>query len=76
MEYGEFEMHNPYTCRLLRRIDYVVYFLMNKKPYWHKTSGHLCVKNSEAKTFFAGCFYRFSAKIANKYLWTRKILGI
>lgn len=76
MEHGERKMHNPYTCRLLRRIDYIIYFILGKNPYWHKKSGHLCIKNSEAETFFPGCFYRLSAKIANRHLWTRNILGI
>lgn len=47
-------MHNPYTVRLLRRIDFVIYYILGKKPYWSKKSGHLCIKNSEAKSFFHG----------------------
>lgn len=71
---------NPYTCRLLRRIDYFIYLFIMKKPFWSTDSGHLCIKPKlaafEAPTFFPGWMYRKAAEIQNKYFWTRKILSI
>jgi hypothetical protein len=73
-------MNNPYTCRLLRRIDRVIYFLVGKKVYW-SNSGHLCQRylkghSGEVKSFFPDWFYIWACRVQNKYPLTRKVLSI
>jgi len=68
-------MHNPYTCRLFRRIEYAVLFVTMRHPYWSR-AGHLCVGNSEFSTVFPSWLYRLACKIQNKWFWTRRILSI
>lgn len=66
--------NNPYTCKLLRRVDYLIYWLKGKQPYWSE-SGRLCQKNWELSTHFPGWMYSKAADIQNRWYWTRLILG-
>ena len=66
-------MHNPYTCRLLIRIDKVLYH--RKNPYW-SNQGKLCIRNAEVDTHFPGWMFRLAAGVQNHWFWTRKILSV
>ena len=70
--------YNPYTCRLFRRFDWLIYKMMFFRVAWR--GGRLCriSKNdvaSEATGFFPGFMYSAATWIQNKWLWTRKILS-
>ncbi len=72
--------HNPYTCRLLIRIDRVIYWLTFRKTVWGN-SGWLCrVSPSGVKwavtSHFPDWMYRAATRIQNKWFWTRRILSI
>jgi hypothetical protein len=76
-------MENPYICRLLIRLDRVLYRLCGVPTYWAE-SGHLCraiYKNNtfshgvEAATHFPGWMFRSAAAAQNRWPWMRKILS-
>ncbi len=72
---------NPYTCRLLRRVDAIIYRLKGKKVRWAgPSSGHLCedygTHGVELRTHFPIKLYVVACDLQNKYVWTRKILSI
>ena len=71
--------HNPYTCRLLRRVDWLLYQLDSQPVVWSK-GGRLCRVSPtgvrwEALGFFPGWMYGAAAWIQNRWFWTRKILS-
>lgn len=73
-------MHNPYTCRLFRRIEGLVWKLRGKNVVWSK-DGHLCHRYpsgsmGELPAIFPGSWYAFAARIQNKYPVTRRILSL
>lgn len=61
---------NPYTCRLFKRIEFAIYWLTLKHPYWSE-GGRLCRKHHELPPIFPGKWYRWASKIQNKYFWSR-----
>lgn len=70
---------NPYTCRLLRRIDKVIWALRGKPVYW-SSCGHLCERHpaghgSELPTHFPGWMFVAAANIQNRHPWTRRVLS-
>lgn len=73
--YHKDDRTNPYTCRLLIRLDKVAYTLLGKKPYW-STCGQLCIGGGQAKTHFPGWLFRLATRIQNRWLWTRRLLSI
>lgn len=70
------DMGNPYTCRLLRRIDFCIYFIQGKKPYFSKESGRLLSGRWELPTCFPDSAYWWAVNMQYKYPWTRRILSI
>lgn len=71
---------NPYTCRLLIRIDRVIWTLRGVRPFWGK-SGHLVRQwpsgsMSELGTHFPGWMFFLAARIQNRWPWTRKVLSL
>lgn len=74
---------NPYTCRLLRRIDAALWTLRGKRCSFSSSTGHLCHRPRglsfggwELTTHFPGWLYRMTAKIQNRWIWTRRVLSI
>ena len=72
------EMRNPYTCRLLRRLDAWIYAAMGKTVKW--SDGALCFVGHngvrwQAPSLFPGWMYRAAAAIQNRWWWTRNILS-
>jgi hypothetical protein len=67
--------NNPYTCRLLRRFDYLIYWLKGKNPYWSKR-GRLCEKSWELSTHFPHWLYGKASDIQNHWYISRLILSI
>lgn len=67
--------NNPYTCRLLIRIDKVLYEIRGKYPYW-SSCGHLCIDHGQTKSHFPGWVFRYMATVQNRWLWTRRVLSI
>jgi hypothetical protein len=70
---------NPYTCRLLRRVDKIIWKLRGKRVYW-SSDGHLCERypaghGGELDTHFPGWMYVAAAKVQNRWFWTRKVLS-
>jgi hypothetical protein len=71
---------NPYTCRLLRRIDGVLWRLRGKEVFW-SSDGHLCQRypkghGGELPTHFPGRFYVVAASVQNRWPLTRKVLSL
>jgi len=66
---------NPYTCRLLIRLDERIYALKGVVTYWSE-SGYLCIGNAEARTHFPGILFIWAAKLQNRFIWTRKVLSL
>jgi hypothetical protein len=66
---------NPYTCRLLRRIEFAALWLARRQPYWSK-AGHLCVGNAEFRTVFPGWLYRLAADVQNRCPSLRFLLSV
>jgi hypothetical protein len=72
---------NPYTCRLLRRLDLVIYRLRGIDAEFSKTTGHLVycppeLRHSwELTSHFPDWMFRLATKIQNRWLWTRKVLS-
>jgi len=69
---------NPYTCRLLIRIDGLLLRLRGRQVEWR--GGYLCVKNGaawgEARSVFPDWMYLAAVRIQNRWLWTRKVLSL
>lgn len=65
---------SPYTCRLLKRIEFAIYWLTLKRPHWSKR-GRLCRNHYELPSIFPHKWYRWASKIQNKYYWSRLILS-
>jgi hypothetical protein len=68
------QSRHAYTCRLFKRIDFVILWLMFKRPYWK--NGRLFTKHWEAATIFPVSWYHWAADMQNKYFWTRLILNL
>ena len=73
-------MRNPYTCRLLIRLDRIIHwFTSRRRTYWSSTTGHLCFDYGtygvEARTHFPGWLFMWACKIQNRYPWTRRVLS-
>lgn len=71
---------NPYTCRLLRRLDAVIWRFRGRNVYW-ATDGHLCERmpkghGVELGSHFPDNWYIAAANMQNKHLWTRRILSL
>ena len=66
--------HNPYTCRLLIRIDKLLYRMRGIKAHWSK-SGKLVIGHCEAQTHFPGWMFCLASRVQNKWFWTRNILS-
>ena len=67
--------HNPYVARTFLRIDFVIYWLRGKKPYWSK-NGYLCVGNGEVKSNIPNRLHAIACDLQNHHLWMRKFLSI
>lgn len=72
---------NPYTCRLLIRIDRLIYLLRGQWTFWDKKSGHLVKRwpsgsKSEVRTHFPGWMFWKAAEVQNRWPWTRKVLSL
>mgnify|MGYP001573492162 CR=1 FL=1 len=70
---------NPYTCRLLRRLDWLLYRVTFRVVVW--SGGYLCRLSRagvlwEARSFFPGWMYSLAAWVQNRWFWTRKILSV
>lgn len=73
-------MPNPYTCRLLIRIDAVLWRLRGRRVYW-ATDGKLCERmpkghGVELRSHFPAQAFIAAADIQNRHRWTRRILSI
>jgi len=71
--------HNPYTCRLLRRIDGLLYQLRGWRIVW--CDGHVCRRypsgsKVEVPTHFPDWMYLLASKVKNRWPWTRKVLSL
>lgn len=76
-------MTNPYTCRLLIRIDRWAYLLKGENVAWME--GRLCFlylhfddgtfHGAECPTHFPGWMFIRAAQIQNRWMWTRRILS-
>ena len=70
----------PYTCRLLIRIDKIIYRIRGVKCFWGH-DGKLVTRGSnpnaiyQVNTHFPGWMFAIACKIQNKWFWTRKILS-
>lgn len=69
---------NPYTCRLLIRIDGVLLRLRGRELQWR--GGYLCERNGvswgEIRTVFPAWMYVTAANIQNRWPWTRRVLSL
>lgn len=70
---------NPYTCRLLIRIDALIYWLRGRKICW--LGGTLCERmpaghGDELRTHFPGSWFRWAARVQNRWPWTRRVLSL
>lgn len=68
------QSRHAYTCRLFKRVDFLLLSLMLKKPRWK--NGRLFTGRYEARTIFPMSWYRWAADIQNKRVWTRIILNV
>lgn len=68
------QSQHPYSCRLFKRLDFIILWLTFKRPYWK--SGRLYVGHWEARTFFPIPWYHWAAGMQNKRFWTRLILNL
>lgn len=71
---------NPYTCRLLIRIDSVIYRLRGREVFWAK-DGVLCERmpkghGVELRSHFPASWFIWAAAMQNRHLWTRRILSV
>jgi hypothetical protein len=66
--------NNPYTCRLLRRVDYLIYRLKGHRPYW-SSSGRLCEGHWELTSHFPQWLYGKASELQNHWVWTRLVLS-
>jgi len=70
----------PYTCRLLIRIDKIIYRIRGVKCFWGH-DGKLVTRGSnpnaiyQVNTHFPGWMFAIACKIQSKWFWTRKILS-
>lgn len=73
---------NPYTCRLLLRIDELIYRLKGKRVAWSGANGgRLCEvmpkgHGVELRSHFPGWMFVKAADAQNRWLWTRKVLSL
>ena len=71
---------NPYTCRLLIRIDMLLYRLRGRRVYW-SGCGHLCERmpaghGVELRSHFPSGWFRWAADVQNRRPWTRRVLSL
>lgn len=69
---------NPYTCRLLIRIDAAIWTLRGRRTEWR--AGTLCERmplghGVELRTHFPGKLFALAADLQNRHFWTRKVLS-
>jgi hypothetical protein len=72
-------MVNPYTCRLLKRVDALLYRLRGRRVCW--LDGTLCERMSaghgvELRSHFPDGWFRWAADVQNRRPWTRRMLSI
>lgn len=70
---------NPYTCRLLMRIDGLLYRLRGNKVEWR--GGHVCIAYPSGSavavsTHFPDWMFRAAAFLQNRWPWTRRVLSL
>ena len=70
---------NPYTCRLLVRIDALLYRLRGRRVCW--LGGRLCERmlaghGVELRSHFPNSWYIAAAKLQNALPWTRWVLSL
>jgi hypothetical protein len=70
---------NPYTCRLLMRVDAVLYRLRGRKVCW--LDGRLCKRmpaghGVELRSHFPDGWFRAAASLQNRHIWTRRVLSL
>ena len=73
---GKIEKSNscPYSCNLLRRVDYALYALRGRKPHW-SDEGRLLSSNFELPTLLPDWMHTSAAHAQNRWPWTRLILS-
>lgn len=72
-------MVNPYTCRLLVRIDALIWRLRGKHVCW--LGGTLCERmpkghGVELRSHFPGSWFRWAARVQGRWIWTRRLLSL
>lgn len=72
-------MVNPYTCRMLIRIDALLYRLRGRRVCW--LGGMLCERmpaghGVELRSHFPGSWFVAAAKIQNRHRWSRRVLSL
>jgi hypothetical protein len=68
------QSRHAYTCRLFKRIDFIVLWLTFKKPYWK--NGRLFIRHREAPTIFPMSWYRWAVDMQIKRFWTCLFLNL
>lgn len=72
-------MINPYTCRLLIRIDALLYRMRGRRVCW--LGGMLCERmppghGVELRSHFPGAWHAWAAVVQNRRPWTRRVLSL
>ena len=73
---------NPYTCRLFKRIDAMLWRLRGKRVFWGgPNSGRLCERmpaghGVELRSHFPASWYLAACNLQNRHLWTRRVLSL
>lgn len=70
---------NPYTCRLLVRIDAILWRLRGRKVCW--LGGTLCERmpaghGVELRSHFPSSWFIWAAEVQNRHPWIRKALSL
>ena len=69
---------NPYTCRLLIRVDALLYRLRGRRVQWR--GGTLCElmpagHGVELRSHFPNAWFLKAAELQNTHPWTRRVLS-
>lgn len=70
---------NPYVCRLLVRVDALLYRLRGRKVCW--IDGTLCERmpaghGVELRSHFPDSWLLAACRVQNRWRWTRKVLSL
>ena len=70
---------NPYVCRLLVRVDAVIYWLRGRDVCW--LGGTLCERmpkghGVELRSHFPSGWFIWAASVQNRWFWTRRLLSL